>query len=263
MLTISDNVFDLEMEGDGSASAMDAPPANSSEAERPVDPFEKEISARYAAHAPSHRSAWKRPDNGQGGYSWYRKGEFNANTDRGRDREIGVSDNEEQARISGLATSMPVHIALPKLRKPSGLVGLERKTSLSEKEGRLVPPLMAAMKQRGLDVPQQVQGQGLGLGPGQAKGPGQGQGQGEGGRRVSTTVGTMDPGVLHDLEILGQDEDGEDEDEDEDDGDDGDERDEERDQQGTLRQSGFIPPHVIARNRQAKGVDGVRSIYDE
>jgi hypothetical protein len=67
----------------------------------------------------------------------------------------------------------------------------------------------------------------------------------------------MDPGVLHDLETLdGNGNDGDEEEEDED-------EDEEGDQQGTLRQSGFVPPHVIARNRQTKGVDGVRSIYDE
>ena len=250
----TDHVFDLEMEGDGSASASAsaaAAPPQPTESDRPVDPFEQEISARYAAHAPSHRSAWKRPENGQAGYSWYRKGD-NTLT-RGRDST--QLDDGEQARISGLATSMPVHIALPKLRKPSGL-GLERKTSLSEKEGNLVPPLMAAMKQRGLDVPRQPS-------QGQASGSGRGQGDGqvEGGRRVSATVGTMDPGVLHDLESLDINGD-DDDDEEEDDGDD-DTEGEEGDQQGTLRQSGFVPPHVLARNRQTKGVEGVRSIYDK
>ena len=240
------------MEGDGGAASV-APATQPPENERRADPFEQEISARYAAHAPSHRSAWKRPENGQGGYSWYRKGDANAD----RNREMEVLDNDDQAKISGLATSMPVRIALPKLRKPSGL-GLERKTSLSEKEGRLVPPLMAAMKQRGLDVPiAQIQGHGHGGGHGQ--GPAQGQGQGEGSRCVSTTVGTMDPGVLHDLENLDGDGDQDDESDDEENGD----GDEEGDQQGTLRQSGFIPPHVLARNRQTKGVEGVRSIYDE
>lgn len=242
------------MDPENSAAPSDphAPAQDTAPGDRVADPFEQEISARYAAHAPSHRSAWKRPENGESGYSWYRKGD--ANTDRGR--ETGQLDNEEQARISGLATSMPVHIALPKpQRKASGL-GLEPKTSLSEREGRLVPPLMAAMKQRGLDVPvPRLPSQGH---------AGQSGGQGkEGSRRVSTTVGTaMDPGVLVDLESrmgqLGRSGSEDDEEEDED------EEGEDEDQQGTLRQSGFVPPHVIARNQQRKGVDaGIRSIYDE
>lgn len=221
------------MEGDGD-TLQPTTTENQQGPEKPrqSDPFEQEISARYAAHLPSHRSAWKKPEDGELGYSWYRKGE--ANTGR-HPRDSARLDDDDQGKISGLATSMPVHIALPKMRKPSGL-GLERKTSLSEREGHLVPSLIAAMKERGLNVPSAPS---------------------EGSRRVSATVGTMDPGVLHDLERNGQDSSASEEDEG------SDEEGEEGDQQGTLRQSGFVPPHVIIRKKQAKGVDGVRSVYDE
>jgi len=90
----------------------------------------------YAGHAPSHRNAWK--DLGDGRTRW------NENKDvydtRARNRN-GRDDDDESSKLY-LGKSMPIFN-----RQPLAPIGgyspadLEPKTSLSEREGYLVPPL--------------------------------------------------------------------------------------------------------------------------
>jgi len=90
----------------------------------------------YAGHAPSHRNAWK--DIGDGKVRW------NENKDiydtRSRNRNKG--DDDESKKLAYLGKSMPIFN-----RQPLAPIGgyppadLEPKTSLSEREGYLVPPL--------------------------------------------------------------------------------------------------------------------------
>jgi hypothetical protein len=96
----------------------------------------------YAGHAPSHRNAWK--DLGDGKVRW------NENKDiydtRARNRNTGDNDDESK-KLAYLGKSMPIFN-----RQPLSPIGgyspadLEPKTSLSEREGYLVPPLRTASK---------------------------------------------------------------------------------------------------------------------
>ena len=54
----------------------------------------------------------------------------------------------DESAISKVATSMPLAIALPK--KTKVLPPMERKTSLTERSDVLVPPLMEAMREKGV-----------------------------------------------------------------------------------------------------------------
>lgn len=178
------------------------------------------------------------------------------------DEEDDEEGEVDETQISKLAISMPVGISLPKNRRPAtknGIVELERKTSLSERKGILVPPLIAAMRQRG--IPQPNNSLGLGFASGSSVGDASGGDEGRLGRRSSGVGGSSrggrsasvsrernqamaqsfiaDPGAAFESLADGQgDEDGSDE------GDEGDVGDEGG---GTLRDSrNFIPPHVLA-----------------
>lgn len=123
---------------------------------------------------------------------------------------------------------------------------MERKTSLSEKDGVLVPPLMAAMRERG------VGGNSLGL---DVPPPRRGRKETAPIRKTSRSASvsrerdqamsyTADPGAA--LETLGDEEE---------------DSDEEEEVGGTLRDSKtFIPPHLIGRKESRDGEVGWRSM---
>lgn len=109
---------------------------------------EFELESRlYAKDAPSHRSAWTTIDDEKA--ALYRS--FRRKTGLTDDEADDEADDgsEERGGTSKLATSMPAAVAMRgKQRTTSGLPPMERKTSLSERGGILVPSLLAAMRER-------------------------------------------------------------------------------------------------------------------
>jgi hypothetical protein len=99
----------------------------------------------YAGHAPSHRNAWR--DRGDGTYGWNENKDIYDTRARNRSRNGGDDEDSEYKAISDIAQSMPINIRRP-LVPISGYppADLEPKTSLSEREGYLVPPLKTARK---------------------------------------------------------------------------------------------------------------------
>ncbi|GJJ07407.1 hypothetical protein Clacol_001609 [Clathrus columnatus] len=104
---------------------------------------ELEIRNLFAASAPSHRHAWK-----EGGNAWNKFHQINGKssnpdtpTTEDDPEELfnePVSDNEDNWALSGqLARSLPIQIRPP----PHYTRVLEFKTSLTDKQGILVPPL--------------------------------------------------------------------------------------------------------------------------
>lgn len=186
---------------------------------------EANLSKTFAADAPSHRAAWRVIEESSSIYASLRR----TSTD-----SLGTYSDE--SAISKLAMSMPMNIAMVRPKKAKAeLPEMERKTSLSEREGFLVPPLIGAMRQRGLGP------NALGLSPARPS-------QEDGVRRSSRSASVSrdreqarsyaaDPGAVFESmadEVIDGDED-----------DDG-------ANEGTLRESGFIPPHVLAGRRGSK-----------
>ena len=127
-----EEVFDFELDegqGEGSTST--------------TQPFQRgDDGLRFAAHAPSHRAGWKKTEK-TGKFPWYENKNIHDRPSPSRLEELENDDS----KVSSLATSMPVHIARRPLRS-IGITELEKKTSLSEREGKLVPPLRMAMKKK-------------------------------------------------------------------------------------------------------------------
>jgi hypothetical protein len=98
---------------------------------------EANLSRTFAADAPSHRAAWRRIEQYGSIYESLRPGSA-----EGDDAAEVTTD---ESKISRLATSVPMGIILPQARSRP-VLPLERKTSLSEREGVLVPSLMKAMR---------------------------------------------------------------------------------------------------------------------
>jgi hypothetical protein len=126
---IEDEVFEFEMEAEEAGPSM-------------ASSISLAKTDEFAGHAPSHRNAWK--DLGDGKVRW------NENKDiydtRARNRNKG-DDDDESKKLAHLGKSMPIFN-----RQPLAPIGsyppadLEPKTSLSEREGYLVPPLKTALK---------------------------------------------------------------------------------------------------------------------
>lgn len=129
-----------------------------------------------------------------------------------------------------LATSVPIAINLRAGPAARGLpYAFERKTSLSDREGVLVPPLIKAMRQRGVVT----EGNSLGLSTASKKE-----------KMVREAKLKADPGPV--LETMT------------------DEQNESGEQVGSLRGGKFVPPHVLARKESLKSGDvGWRSMISE
>jgi hypothetical protein len=203
-----DYVFDFELE--------DGPQAETSTS-RSNNIIEANLSRTFAANAPSHRAAWKRPEAPSSMFSVLR-----------RDSTESYDETEDSAAISRLATSVPVNITLPRKPKPGGnLLPMERKT------GILVPSLIAAMRDRGKATNR------LGLTPSRPTRVDGGTRRGSRSASVSrerdvSRSYAADPGAV--FEALAD----EDESQEADQGD--------TVEEGTLRADrGFVPPHLVAR----------------
>lgn len=228
-------MFDFELEGSPSPSDSDnrgiSPPPVYPTISRTRNMVEASLSNTFAADAPSHRAAWKRIEQkGHGSiYAFMRRGSTQS------DEEDGI----DERAISNLASSLPMEIALSR-KKPKPPVPMERKTSLTERAGKLVPSLRGAMK--GRDIPEHSLD--LGDDDPNERSPARVT-RNDGSRKKGSRSASVsreregvksyaaDPGAVFESLV----------DEDDDDGD------EELDgQAGTLRDSRqFVPPHVLAR----------------
>lgn len=245
-----DYVFDFELE-DGVSTEQGSLTGPHTQAVSPHrlsisrarNMVEANLSTTFAADAPSHRAAWRQFERNSSIYTALRREPVLSDEASTDDDSAGGSG------FSKLATSMPVSIAMPvRARLPPK----ERKTSLSDRQGILVPPLMAAMREKGLDnaVPGSIR-------PSRADRPTRETGgRVKGSRSASVSREreqvkryTADPGAV--FESLA------DEGEDDSDVDEG--------QLGTLRDSRtFVPPHVLARRESLEQPDvGWRSMADQ
>ena len=140
-----DYVFDFELDDRSSPLSPDEPtippPTSGSSALNPRNLVEANLTQTFAADAPSHRAAWRRIEQNGMIYSSLRRGMASL------DDETDV----DQTAISKFATSMPLNISLSR-EKPIPRTQMERKTSFEERPDVLVPPLIGAMRERG--VPQ-------------------------------------------------------------------------------------------------------------
>ena len=134
-----DYVFDFELEESPSSLPSDMPRFHPQGSSRTRDMVESNLLKAFAADAPSHRAAWQEIEQTGSIYASLRRSS--------RSSEDG--DEADDAAISKLAISMPVQIAISKIRNlPS--TAMERKTSLSDRSDVLVPPLRHAMRERGI-----------------------------------------------------------------------------------------------------------------
>lgn len=142
-------MFDFELDDGASASnpSVPIPKYDQDKAiSRTRNMIEDNLSRTFAADAPSHRAAWKKFERNQSIVHSLRR------TTTDSDGSVSNSEYADEASISKLATSVPVGINIRKsaMKRRTELPPMERKTSLSDREGILVPPLMAAMRQRGI-----------------------------------------------------------------------------------------------------------------
>lgn len=179
---------------------------------------------------------------------------------RGAEAADKAGDEEtDESKISKLATSVPIGIGFPGGRGAPRLappLPLERKTSLSDREGALVPSLIAAMKQRGVDIPasamqanDRMSRSRVASGQSLRRASRSGSASRDRDRdRDHARSYAQDPGAVFESladTVKEEDEDAEDLDE------------------GTLRESRFLPPHVIARKESMGERDvGWRSMAD-
>lgn len=137
---------------------------------KPEDPdsrarseLDNKLSSTLAVDMPSHRSAWRRIEQSQSIYDSFRNRVEGEARRRDADSDSDSSDTEATPKNPSMfATSMPVQIAMPKRtgHRKAEESNLERKTSLTERPGLLVPGLLAAMREKpvkgnslGLNVP--------------------------------------------------------------------------------------------------------------
>jgi hypothetical protein len=100
---------------------------------------EDNLSRTFAAEAPSHRAAWRAVEE-RGLTSVLRRSPRHDDDDD--DDEVDESPADAFARSVPITITKPVRAIAPQL---------ERKTSLTDRNGMLVPGLIGAMRERGLD----------------------------------------------------------------------------------------------------------------
>lgn len=189
-------------------------PADLPEQERPTSHREARmrsmlddnLSRTFAADAPSHRGAWSKFE-----------GQMSSVLHRS---DSDDDDESPDASASALARSMPINIAMP-ARKPTEY---QIKTSVSEREGVVVPNLIRAMRER----------------------PGRRRGSAALGREREQVMSyAADPGAV--FESLAEASIDSDDDEDT--------------TGGARRKNGaFVPPHVLAQKKERQQEVGWRSL---
>ena len=138
-ITAPEHVFDLELDGTPSPPNSDqrglSPPPEIQTISRTRNAVEAQLSLTFAADAPSHRAAYRKVYEGSM-HDVVRRG-----YGRVDDEYVG-----EASALNMLAMSMPVDVAVT----AQLLTEMERKTSLTERSGILVPPLLGAMREKGV-----------------------------------------------------------------------------------------------------------------
>ncbi|KAL1413390.1 hypothetical protein Q8F55_001152 [Vanrija albida] len=135
------DVFDFE--DDTPKPPVDAAPVETSaQASRIRTMVDNDLSRTFAADAPSHRAAWRK----------FEANDSIANVLRqssGRRRSSSEDEDEDEPDL-GLARSMPVAIVNPRAlaKKVEHGHKLQRKTSLTDRTGMIVPELISAMRER-------------------------------------------------------------------------------------------------------------------
>ncbi|WVN90216.1 uncharacterized protein L203_105452 [Cryptococcus depauperatus CBS 7841] len=228
-------VFDFELEGQLEAPipidpyAISHLPSHHSE-ERQRNLLEANLSHTFAADLPSHRAAWHRIEQNGSMYEALR---------RERPTNAVTDDNEDESRISKLATSVPIAINPIRIGRANTPVVFERKTSLADRQGILMPPLKAAMREKhalplsgSLGFPS-IRGR-LAT---ERQSPRSASRSRERERLKSYTA---DPGPI--FEALG------------------DAVPDEEEESGTMSAKMFIPPHVLARREESRANEGVPEV---
>lgn len=234
------------------------------------DLMESNIMKTFAANAPSHRHAWpemRRLNNmSASNIAATRRsgGSGNQSEDEEDDDADASNGDRPETSVSALATSVPIFINMPNRstsrqpRSTADLPAMEHKTSLRERGSVLVPSLLAAMRERGIQSP----GDSNSAGPSAPRQVSGSFAQRRNSRSVSGTRDRervkqfkADPGAV--FEAMADDvaDDEEDDEADEGPGEDA----------GTLRDSRtFVPPHVLARKESLNSKDvGWRSMVNE
>jgi len=119
-----------------SRPAVEQPEVKAPERTQVRTMVEDNLSRTFAAEAPSHRAAWRAVE--KEGLSKVLRRSPQQHDDDG--------DGDYTPTDIGLARSVPINIALPSRAAP-----LQPKTSLTDKKGILVPGLIAAMRERGVE----------------------------------------------------------------------------------------------------------------
>ncbi|WVQ74839.1 hypothetical protein IAR50_004446 [Cryptococcus sp. DSM 104548] len=230
-----DYVFDFELDDDTRDKSHSASLFGSS---RSRNLLETNLSHTFAADLPSHRAAWRRFEQNGSMYEALR---------RGHKYFPGDDEEDDESQVSKLATSVPIQINPLRSGKTSAPVAFERKTSLSDRQGVLVPGLKGAMRENGVE-----KGNTLGLGFPAPRGRTASDSQRRNSRSASASRETeavksykADPGaVFESLADAANDE--------EDNGSGAVEAGE-----GTLKDKGFVPPHVLARKADKEQLPNV------
>ncbi|ODN92756.1 hypothetical protein L198_05550 [Cryptococcus wingfieldii CBS 7118] len=230
-----DYVFDFELDDNIRDKSASAPLLDSS---RSRNLLETNLSHTFAADLPSHRAAWRRFEQNGSMYEALR---------RGQTYIPGEEDEDDESQASKLATSVPIQINPIRAGKASAPVAFERKTSLSDRQGLMVPRLKGAMRESGVE-----KGNTLGLGFPTPRGRTASNSQRRNSRSASASRETeavksykADPGAV--FESLA---------------DTANEDDEDgagavQAGEGTLKEKGFVPPHVLARKADKEQLPNV------
>lgn len=135
------DVFDFE-DDTPKAPVDKAPVETSTQASRIRSMVDNDLSRTFAADAPSHRAAWRKFEANESMASVLRQSS-------GRRRSSSEDEDEDEPDL-GMARSMPVAIVNPRAlaKKVEHGHKLQRKTSLTDRTGMIVPELISAMRER-------------------------------------------------------------------------------------------------------------------
>ncbi|WOO77215.1 uncharacterized protein LOC62_01G000804 [Vanrija pseudolonga] len=135
------DVFDFE-DDTPKAPVDEVPVETSAQASRIRSMVDNDLSRTFAADAPSHRAAWRKFEANESMASVLRQSS-------GRRRSSSEDEAEDEPDL-GMARSMPVAIVNPRAlaKKVEHGHKLQRKTSLTDRTGMIVPELISAMRER-------------------------------------------------------------------------------------------------------------------
>lgn len=226
MLSLTTAVFELETDA---PSAKPPTPSDPSGA-RMRTMVEDNLSRTFAADAPSHRAAWRQ---------W----EARESMSTALRRQSSDDEDDVEVDTSSMARSVPVNIVRP----PRTSHPVQFKTSLTDREGVIVPNLLAAMRRASgqseperSPSPRRARGSIAIAGTSQRRGSRTVSGERE---RDQVKSYAADPGAMFESLAEGAVSDSDEEEE-------------------TPQNGKFVPPHVLAAKRDDKPEVGWRSLVN-